>query len=149
MSLKKLLAVGAAILSLAGCSTLGDYEGVAANQSQIDELTNKVGDRVFFEFDSSSLTNEAKDTLKKQAGFMKDNVELRFTLEGHCDDRGTREYNLALGERRAHAAKQYLVSLGVEHGRLTVVSFGKEKPAVVGDSEFAWSQNRRSVTVAQ
>lgn len=148
MSLKKLLAAGAVILSLAACSTT-DGDGVNASQSQIDELTNKVGDRVLFEFDSSSLTSEARQTLDKQVVFMTDNSELSFTIEGHCDSRGTREYNLALGERRANSVREYLVAHGIDESRLTIVSYGKERPAVIGDNEFAWSQNRRGVTVAQ
>lgn len=148
MSLKKLLAAGAMILSLAACSTT-DGDGINASQAQIDELTNKVGDRVFFEFDSSALTSEARETLNKQIKFMSDNSELSFVIEGHCDSRGTREYNLALGERRANAVREYLAANGVEEARLTVISYGKEKPAVLGDNEFAWSQNRRGVTVAQ
>lgn len=107
----------------------------------------KVADRVFFEFDSSAITPEGQEVLSKQAVFINQNPTMDFIVEGHCDERGTREYNLALGERRANSAKQYLVSLGINPNRLTTVSFGKERPAVSGTGEWAWSQNRRAVTV--
>ncbi len=151
MNLFKTLAVGATLALLAACSTTSSTDGEATNasQSQIDELENRVGDRVFFEFDSSAVTAEAQEILKKQAAFMAQNSDLKFAIEGHCDERGTREYNLALGERRANAVKQHLVSLGVDASRLSTVSFGKERPAVVGTNDWAWSQNRRSVTVAK
>ncbi len=152
MNLFKTLAVGATLALLAACSTTSsntDNEATNASQSQIDELENRVGDRVFFEFDSSAVTAEAQEILKKQAAFMAQNPDLKFAIEGHCDERGTREYNLALGERRANAVKQHLVSLGVDASRLSTVSFGKERPAVVGTNDWAWSQNRRGVTVAK
>ncbi len=151
MNLLKALLVGASITLLAACSTTSsDYnEATNASQSQIDELENRVGDRVFFELDSSAINTEAQETLKKQAAFMAQNSDLKFVVEGHCDERGTREYNLALGERRANAVKQHLISLGVDASRLSTVSFGKERPAVVGTNEFAWSQNRRGVTAAK
>jgi peptidoglycan-associated lipoprotein len=104
---------------------------------------------VFFEFDSSALNTEAQNTLNKQASFMSENPDLSFNIEGHADETGTREYNLALGERRANAAKEFLVRLGVNESRLTVISYGKERPAVLGSDAFAWSQNRRAVTVAR
>ena len=107
----------------------------------------KVSDRVYFEFDSSAITTQGQMILEKQAVFMNQNPEMNFIVEGHCDERGTREYNLALGERRANAAKQFLVSLGINPNRLTTVSYGKERPSVNGTGEWAWSQNRRAVTV--
>ncbi len=151
MNLFKALVIGASITLLAACSTTSsEYgEGTNASQSQIDELENRVGDRVFFELDSSAISGEAQEILKKQAAFMSQNTDLKFVVEGHCDERGTREYNLALGERRANAVKQHLVSLGVDASRITTVSYGKERPAVVGTNEWAWSQNRRGVTVAK
>ena len=148
---RTILAV-AAIFTLAACSTTvkdenGEDQLSSASRGQMDELEKRVGDRVFFEFDSSTLSYESQETLKKQAVFMSQNPDLKFTVEGHCDERGTREYNLALGERRANAVKQYLISLGVESSRVQTVSFGKERPAVLGSNEWAWSQNRRSVSV--
>ncbi len=150
MSLSKYLIVGLTTLTLAACSTTGydeDKEGASnATEAQVSELENKVGDRVFFEYDSSALTSEAQETLRKQAKFFTENPELKFTIEGHCDARGTREYNLGLGERRANAVKQFLISVGVDATKLTTVSLGKERPAVLGNNDWAWSQNRRGVT---
>ena len=111
------------------------------------ELAQGVGDRVFFAYDSSVLTTEGQTTLERQAQWLNQNANVNVTIEGHCDERGTREYNLALGERRATAARNYLASLGVAQGRMTTVSYGKERPAVVGSDDGAWAQNRRSVTV--
>lgn len=152
MNLLKTAFVAASLFSLAACSTTsgsGENGETKATREQIEELENKVGDRVFFELDRSALTAEAQETLKKQAAFMDQNSELTFKIEGHCDERGTREYNMALGERRAHAAAKYLENLGVKKGRLTSVSYGKERPAVLGSNEWAWQQNRRAVTVAE
>ena len=106
-----------------------------------------VGDRVFFDTDRWELKPDARELLKRQAAFFKRHKQLNFTVEGHADERGTREYNLALGERRANSAKDYLVSQGVSANRITVVSFGKERPAVLGSNPASWAQNRRSVTV--
>jgi len=112
------------------------------------ELARGVPDRIFFDYDSSVINDEGESTLQKQATYLRSKPGLDVTVEGHCDERGTREYNLALGERRASAAKNYLVSLGVPSDRIQTISYGKERPAVVGDDESAWSQNRRAVTVA-
>lgn len=110
-------------------------------------LAEGVGDRVFFAFDSSVLTSEGQATLGRQASWLKQHGDVKVVVEGHCDERGTREYNLALGERRASAAKRYLASLGVPAARVSTVSYGKERPAVAGSDEAAWAQNRRAVTV--
>lgn len=112
-----------------------------------EDLVVNVGDRVFFAFDSSELSPEARATLEKQAAWMKKYGGVSVAVEGHADERGTREYNLALGERRANAAKDYLVALGVNPARVKTISYGKERPAAVGHNETAWAQNRRSVTV--
>ncbi len=112
-----------------------------------DHLTATAGDRVFFAYDSAELTAMARQSLRKQADWMKEFGGVKVTVEGHCDERGTREYNLALGERRASAAKNYLVALGVESSRLKTISYGKERPAVLGAGEGSWSLNRRSVLV--
>ena len=111
------------------------------------EFEQVVGDRVFFDFDKFDLQPVARGTLERQAAWLKRYPAARVVVEGHCDERGTREYNLALGERRATASKNYLVALGVEASRITTISYGKEKPAVPGSNEAAWSQNRRAVTV--
>jgi len=109
----------------------------------------KLGDRVFFDFDKSTLKPEGKDQLLKWVAYLKKYPNLTLLVEGHCDERGTREYNLALGERRANAAKEFLVANGVAVSRLKTVSYGKERPAVLGSNEAAWAQNRRSVGVIQ
>jgi len=114
-----------------------------------EDLAQNVGDRVFFEFDSSVLSSRARQTLENQAAWMNRYPSVRLLVEGHCDERGTREYNLALGERRAAAAKNYLVALGVAETRLTTISYGKERPYALGHDEEAWVQNRRAVSVVQ
>ena len=116
--------------------------------TQADLVVN-VGDRVFFETDSSDLTAVARETLSNQATWLGQYASLTVNVEGHADERGTREYNLALGERRANAVKNYLIALGVDASRIEVISYGKERPAVPGSDEASWSQNRRGVTKVQ
>jgi peptidoglycan-associated lipoprotein len=111
------------------------------------DFVQNVGDRVFFEFNESNITPEGRATLEKQADWLKRYQNVTVTVEGHCDDRGTREYNLALGERRAAAVKRVLVALGVAGNRVAVISYGKERPVVVGDNEQAWAQNRVGITI--
>ena len=106
----------------------------------------EVGDRVFFDYDESKFKKEGVETLKRQASFLLDNSELTITIEGHCDARGTREYNLALGERRAYSVKSFLTSLGVEESRISVISFGKEKLQSLENNEKAWSESRTAIT---
>ncbi len=106
----------------------------------------KVGDRVLFGYDSSELDDDDRSVLDNQAKFLNQNPTLKVTIEGHCDERGTREYNLALGEKRASAVKDYLISVGINSERVSVVSYGKERPQVLGSNKAAWSMNRRSVT---
>ncbi len=112
----------------------------------IEELT-EVGDRVFFDYDESRFKNEGVETLKRQARFLARNKELTVRIEGHCDQRGTREYNLALGERRAYSVKNFLVSLGIEETRISVISYGKERPQSLNNDEDSWAQNRTAITV--
>ena len=138
--------------SSGGSSTTSSSSGSSMAAVQIpagsqEDLVVNVGDRVFFGFDSSDLTAESRAALEKQAAWMKKFGGVRVVLEGHCDERGTREYNLALGERRANAAKDYLVALGINPARIKTISYGKERPAALGHNESAWAQNRRSVTV--
>ena len=111
-----------------------------------EDLVVNVGDRVFFDFDKAVIMAAAEKTLKRQAAWLTQYGGVTVTVEGHCDERGTREYNLALGERRANAVKNYLVALGVVAGRIATISYGKERPEALGHNEAAWSQNRRSVT---
>ena len=113
----------------------------------VEFLATGVKDRVFFATNKSILTTASRDTLRKQAAWLRKNKDITVTVEGHADERGTREYNLALGERRANAAKDYLLTYGISGGRLSVISYGKERPINSGSSPLAWSQNRRSVTV--
>jgi peptidoglycan-associated lipoprotein len=122
-------------------------EGVAVPGSRADFIQNVPSDRVFFALDSFSLTQEARATLDAQAQWLNSNPQVRVTIEGHADERGTREYNLALGERRANAARVYLESRGVSASRLQTVSYGKERPEAFGSDEASHSRNRRAVTV--
>ncbi len=113
------------------------------------DLVVNVGDRVFFGYDKFDLSPEARTTIEKEAQWLKTYPHINVSVEGHCDERGTREYNLALGEKRATAMRNYLVALGVEASRLQTISYGKERPAVTGSDEAAWAQNRRGVLVVQ
>ena len=115
--------------------------------SQQDFVANVSSDRIFFGFDQYNVDAENMATLQSQAAWLARNPAVRVTLEGHADERGTRDYNIALGERRANAAKNYLATLGVDPGRITVISYGKERPAAVGSDEEAYARNRRAVTV--
>ena len=118
----------------------------AAKQTKAEKLI-AVGDRVLFDYDSAKLDSSAKILLDAQSRFLRANTDLNFIIEGHCDERGTREYNLALGERRANAAKDYLMTYGISGNRISVISYGKERPVDSGSNPLAWSKNRRSVTV--
>jgi peptidoglycan-associated lipoprotein len=152
----KSLAALAAVVLLAGCDAnsgsgsmngSGGTGGGPVRPGSQEDLVQNVGDRVFFDYDSASIDGTSQATLEKQAAWLKQYSSINVTVEGHCDERGTREYNLALGERRAAAAKKYLVGLGVAASRISTISYGKERPAVVGSDESSWSQNRRAVTV--
>lgn len=116
--------------------------------SQQDFVVN-VGDRVFFGYDQYDLTSEARATVERQAQWLKQYPSVSLTVEGHADERGTREYNLALGERRATAVRNYLIANGVDAGRIQTISYGKERPAVMGADDQSWAQNRRGVVVIQ
>ena len=113
----------------------------------VEYLASGVPDRVFFATNESVLTTASRDTLRKQATWLRENSEITVVLEGHADERGTREYNLALGERRANAAKDYLMTYGISASRISVISYGKERPVDAGSNPLSWSKNRRSVTV--
>ena len=121
--------------------------GVYIGSETVEMLAVDVPDRVFFSYDSYSLTEDAQDTLAKQAKWLKVNGSVTISIEGHADERGTREYNLALGDRRANAAKDFLMAQGISSSRITTISFGKERPVKGGSNAKAWAQNRRSVTV--
>ena len=146
-----LLIILVSTFALSACSTAkksgvtsGDvYTGAAT----VKFLASGVKDRVFFATNSSQLTSASRDTLRKQASWMRKNKTLNVVLEGHADERGTREYNLALGEKRANAARDYLLTYGISGKRISVISYGKEKPVNSASTPLAWSQNRRAVTI--
>jgi len=120
---------------------------IYTGKDTVEFLATGVKDRVFFATNKSILTTASRDTLRKQSAWMRKNKDITVTVEGHADERGTREYNLALGDRRANAVKDYLLTYGISGGRIAVISYGKERPVNSGSSPLAWSQNRRSVTV--
>ena len=143
-----------ACLVLSACATkkvsapAGQMHGdVYTGSDTVEYLADGVPDRVFFATNESILTTRSRDTLRKQAGWLRENSDVNVVLEGHADERGTREYNLALGERRANAAKDYLMTYGISSNRISVISYGKERPVDSGSNPLAWSKNRRSVTV--
>jgi peptidoglycan-associated lipoprotein len=150
-NLKNILLVIFATLILSACSTAkksGNIDGdVYTGKETIKFLASGVPDRIFFATNKSSLTTAARATLRKQSTYLRKNKSLNVTVEGHADERGTREYNLALGERRANAARDYLMTYGISGKRISVISYGKEKPVNPASTPLAWSQNRRSVTV--
>ena len=127
--------------------TITETTGSGIVSGSQEDLIVNVGDRVFFGYDSSDLDSDALELLQDQVAWLKQNSNVSVTIEGHCDERGTREYNLALGEKRAQAVKNYLIGLGINPDRVSTISYGKERPAVVGSNDGAWSQNRRSVTI--
>ncbi|HYE52167.1 MAG TPA: peptidoglycan-associated lipoprotein Pal [Azospirillaceae bacterium] len=158
----KFLSLCAALALVAACQSAPEEKATATTASTTaaaapaapsivpgskEDFVVNVGDRVFFGYDRFDLTPEATATLDRQAAWLKQYQGVTVSIEGHADERGTREYNLALGERRANAVKNYLTALGVEGGRVQVISYGKERPAVLGANEAAWAQNRRGVTV--
>ena len=127
--------------------TITETTGSGIVSGSQEDLIVNVGDRVFFGYDSSDLDSDALELLQDQVAWLKQNSNVPVTIEGHCDERGTREYNLALGEKRAQAVKNYLIGLGINPDRVSTISYGKERPAVVGSNDGAWAQNRRSVTI--
>ena len=149
---KSALLVMLASLVLSACATkkvtTGQMQGdVYIGTDTVKYLASGVPDRVFFATNESVLTTASRDTLRKQAEWLRKNSSVNVVLEGHADERGTREYNLALGERRANAAKDYLMTYGISANRISVISYGKERPVDSGSNPLSWSKNRRSVTV--
>ena len=152
---KNILLVLMASLILTACATTkkvtptaGQMQGdVYTGTDTVEYLASGVPDRVFFATNESILTTRSRETLRKQATWLRENSGITVVLEGHADERGTREYNLALGERRANAAKDYLMTYGVSASRISVISYGKERPVDSGSNPLSWSKNRRSVTV--
>ena len=151
-AIKNLFIVLFSTLLISACSTakkagVDTVDDVYTGTETVKYLAKGVPDRVFFATHKSKLTTASRDTLRKQATWMRKNKSVTITVEGHADERGTREYNLALGERRANAAKDYLMTYGVSGKRISVISYGKERPVNPANSPLAWSQNRRAVTV--
>ena len=161
---QRILAIVAATFLLAACETASQVSGDSASTSATNTASSsssstasaektsaeklaQVGDTVNFDFDSAELTVSARSTLNRQSAFLSVNPDLMIVVEGHADERGTREYNLALGERRATAVRDYLVAKGINSARVRTVSYGKERPAVSGSDEAAWAKNRRASTV--
>lgn len=165
MRFNRLLGPFVAVLLLAACETAPEEtavttgEGAAAESAEMaaveaaalpgtqDDLTAQYGDRVFFDFDKYSLKAPARETIMGWAAWLGEFPAVTATIQGHADERGTREYNLALGERRSTSTKNYLVALGIDPNRIGTISYGKERPAVEGSNEAAWAQNRRGVLV--
>jgi peptidoglycan-associated lipoprotein len=153
----RVIGITAAVLLLAACSStppaqpggpgphaMGGPNGFAPGSQQ--DLAATAGDRVFFAYDQSDISSEGQEILKRQAQWLQRYGQVTVTIEGHCDERGTREYNLALGERRAAAVKNVLIALGVPAARIKTISYGKERPIVVGSSEEGYAQNRVGIT---
>ncbi|HVO00623.1 MAG TPA: peptidoglycan-associated lipoprotein Pal [Candidatus Cybelea sp.] len=124
----------------------GAAMGGAVTPGSLEDFNQNVGNTVYFGFDRYDLTAEAQSQLQKEAAWLNQYKQHTVTIEGHCDERGTREYNLALGERRANSVANYLVALGVDKGRISTISYGKERPICTDSNESCWSQNRRGVT---
>ncbi|MAW97626.1 MAG: peptidoglycan-associated lipoprotein [Alphaproteobacteria bacterium] len=156
MKNKYLSLLFASFLVISGCETIGgssssdspSYEYGDSRQANLQGyLQNEIGDRIYFETDKHNISSASAFTLESQANWLKSTPGFQIIVEGHCDERGTREYNLALGERRANSVKEFLVSLGVEPGRVTTISYGKERPSAEGSTSESWAENRRAVTV--
>ena len=172
----KILSMAAALLLVAACATDPEEQATTSGQgaSQSSGASSSsggtvsssgstvsapapgsaeefitIGDRVYFDFDKAEIRASDAATLNDQAAWLKKYPNITIVIEGHCDERGTREYNLALGERRANAVKEYLVSRGVSASRVETISYGKERPAVLGSNESAWQQNRRGVSIVK
>ena len=152
--IKNILVIVIATIALSACATKvkqttpSQMQGdVYTGTETVEYLATGVPDRVFFATNESVLTTRSRETLRKQATWLRANPSVTVVLEGHADERGTREYNLALGERRANAAKDYLMTYGVSSDRISVISYGKERPVDSGSNPLSWSKNRRAVTV--
>jgi len=152
----KAIAAIAALMLIAGCSsntssssTEPPSASTSVSPGSVGDFRQNVGDRVYFDTDMSSIREDGRTTLAKQAEWLKRYTNYPITIEGKCDERGTREYNLALGERRANAARQYLVAQGIPAQRIKTISYGKERPEAVGSDEGAWARNRVAITALE
>ena len=150
MRMIKAFAAIAALMFIAACSNneqAAAPAGATVTPGSVADFRQNVGDRVYFDTDASTVREDGRQTLNKQAAWLKQYANYQITIEGNCDERGTREYNLALGARRADAIKNVLIALGIQANRIQTITYGKEKPMTVGSTETAWAQNRRGVTV--
>ena len=151
--LNNIILIIIASVVLSACATKkvsdsGQMQGDVYNgKDSVEYLASGVADRVFFATNETILTTASRETLRKQAAWLRKNSDINVVLEGHADERGTREYNLALGEKRANSAKDYLMTYGISSNRISVISYGKERPIDSGSNPLSWSKNRRSVTV--
>ena len=150
----KAFAAVAAMILMAACSSTTEQQAAApatttVTPGSVADFRQNVGDRVFFDTDMSNIREDGRQTLNRQAEWLKKYTNYPITIEGHCDERGTREYNLALGERRANAARQYLIAQGIPAARVKTISYGKERPEAVGSDEGAWARNRVGITALQ
>jgi peptidoglycan-associated lipoprotein len=153
----KMVGAMATIALLAACSHNADTGGATGSGAASlssggptpgsqEDLVANVGDRVFFAFNSSQISSDGRGTLDRQGGWLGRYPQVSVQVAGNCDDRGTEEYNLALGQRRANAARDYLVAQGVNSSRISTISYGKDRPTALGDNEEAWAQNRNAIT---
>ena len=153
MRMFKAFAAVVAMIFMAACSSNTEQAAGPATTTvtpgSVADFRQNVGDRVFFDTDMSNIREDGRQTLNRQAEWLKKYTNYPITIEGHCDERGTREYNLALGERRANAARQYLVGQGIPAARIKTISYGKERPDPVGSDEAAWARNRNAVTALE
>ncbi len=151
MRILRAVAAIAALMVMAACSsqTPPAPAGATVTPGSVADFQQNVGDRVFFDFDQSVVRPDGRATLDKQAAWLKKYTNYPITIEGKCDERGTREYNLALGERRANAVRQYLIAQGIPAARIKTISYGKERPEVVGSDEGAWARNRVGISALQ
>ena len=155
----KILCAFAALTLLSACATKSDTGAAAGSGAAVtsagpapgsqEDLVANVGDRVFYDFNKSSLSNDARATLDRQSGWLARYPQVAVRVAGNCDERGTEEYNLALGQRRANTARDYLVAKGVAAARVTTISYGKDRPTALGSNEAAWRQNRNAITSVQ
>ena len=148
--MKKLLSLFAVVV-LSGCSLFGANGGLFGGSECESKLARdfmaNAEDKIYFAFDSSAINDNSAEILNTQVKWLKKHEKVNVIVQGYCDERGTREYNLALGARRANSVKQYLASQGIAADRISTISYGKERPAVLGNNEAAWAQNRRAITV--
>ena len=153
--MKKYTILFATLFMIASCETMDssssgskyDFDGDSKQANLQAYLQNEIGDRVYFETDKHNINSASAYILESQANWLNSTPGFKIVIEGHCDERGTREYNLALGERRANSVKEFLVSLGVDSARVSTISYGKERPSASGSTSESWSENRRAVTL--